>query len=227
MCKLPCDDPAVVNLFKLAGERGLLVTIESSSMLPGEAGLADEPGAPRLEHLLQLAPQTRIVGHGPAFWAEFGVVRTHAEKGTRAVGKPLGGDGALPRLFRTYPNLYADLSAASGFCALTREVNRGIEFLNEFQDRLLFGTDLISFGDARRRQELRAVGRRMIEKLITERKLDLADWQALDWHHSYMPQLDYLKALCSEGLLGREAYERIVGRNAAALLGLDESLGHP
>jgi predicted TIM-barrel fold metal-dependent hydrolase len=42
--------------------------------------------------------------------------------------------------------LYADISAQSGYNALTRDVEFSIKFLNEFQDRLLFGTD-VCFGD--------------------------------------------------------------------------------
>lgn len=43
---------------------------------------------------------------------------------------------------RRYPNLYGDLSAGSGFSALNRDRDYAVSFLNEFQDRLLFGTDI-------------------------------------------------------------------------------------
>jgi len=62
--------------------------------------------------------------------------------------------GRLFNLFRTYPNLYADLSAGSAFTALTRDFSQlesdpfspdsgasSEPFLLEFQDRLLFGRD--------------------------------------------------------------------------------------
>ena len=42
---------------------------------------------------------------------------------------------------RKYPNLYGDLSAGSGFNSLNRDEEYAIKFLNEFQDRLFFGTD--------------------------------------------------------------------------------------
>jgi len=54
---------------------------------------------------------------------------------------PITREGALPRLLRTYPNLYADLSAGSGWNAITRDPAYGIAFLNTFQDKLLFGSD--------------------------------------------------------------------------------------
>ena len=59
---------------------------------------------------------------------------------------PVQEEGSVPRLLRTYPNLYADISAMSGYNALTRDEPFGIRFLNEFQDKLLFGTD-ICFAD--------------------------------------------------------------------------------
>jgi predicted TIM-barrel fold metal-dependent hydrolase len=43
---------------------------------------------------------------------------------------------------RKYKNLYGDLSAGSGYNALKRDINYAVDFLNEFQDRLLFGTDI-------------------------------------------------------------------------------------
>ena len=49
--------------------------------------------------------------------------------------------GTILRLFRTYPNLCGDLSAGSGFNALTRDPAFTYEFLDEFQDRLMLGLD--------------------------------------------------------------------------------------
>jgi hypothetical protein len=37
--------------------------------------------------------------------------------------------------------MWADISAGSGHNALTRDPAFGIEFLDEFQDKLMFGTD--------------------------------------------------------------------------------------
>ena len=49
--------------------------------------------------------------------------------------------GAVQRLFDTYPNLFADLSANSGLNAIRRDPDYGPEFLLRYQDRLFFGTD--------------------------------------------------------------------------------------
>jgi len=43
---------------------------------------------------------------------------------------------------REYPNLYGDLSAGSGFNAISRDPDFGYKFLEEFSDRLMFATDI-------------------------------------------------------------------------------------
>lgn len=140
------DDPRVVNVFRQCGAWNLPVTIESCGPGEGRYGLIDEAGSPRLERLLQEALETIVVGHGPGFWADIGGGITSEQKNTYPNG-PILEEGSIPRLLRAYPNLYADISAFSGFNALTRDREFGIRFLNEFQDKLLFGTD-VCFGDA-------------------------------------------------------------------------------
>ena len=55
---------------------------------------------------------------------------------------PITEEGRIPQLMRKYPNLYGDLSAGSGCNALTRDRQHAVKFLNEFSDRLFFGTDI-------------------------------------------------------------------------------------
>jgi len=43
---------------------------------------------------------------------------------------------------RLYPNLYGDLSDGTAYNAIARDPEYGPKFLTEFQDRLLFGTDI-------------------------------------------------------------------------------------
>ena len=47
-------------------------------------------------------------------------------------------------LLDTYLNLYCDLSANSGGHAIMRDEAFGLRFLEKFQDRLMFGTDMCS-----------------------------------------------------------------------------------
>ena len=42
-----------------------------------------------------------------------------------------------------YPNLYADLSAMSGYNALTRDLAYGVTLLRRFSNRMMYGSDMI------------------------------------------------------------------------------------
>jgi predicted TIM-barrel fold metal-dependent hydrolase len=152
MPNLPMMDPMVQNLFKCAQEVGLPVTYDGSDQLTGDFGLYDDPGLPQLEHTLQRYPDLLLFGHGPVFWTEIARLETPGERGY--VFRPAGGqvgrqpkgpvkeEGVVPKLMRLYPNLYGDLSDDSPRNALARDPEYGPKFLTEFQDRLLFGTDL-------------------------------------------------------------------------------------
>ena len=219
-CTMPYDDPRVINLFRQVGARGMPITIESTAFVQCPFGLQDDPGSPRLERLLQAAPQTVIIGHGPGFWAEIASVASAADKAASGNLGPISGEGSLHRLFRTYPNLYADISARSGFTALTRDVEFGVRFLNEFQDRLMFGTDLVSADRGVLEKQLPNL-KRLIESLLAEGRIVREHFDRIVWHYGRMPQLDYLKALLREKKISQEVFDRIVGGNAAGLLGID------
>jgi len=138
---LPFMDPLVQNLFKGAGEAELPLTFHMSPTLGNNYGLYDEPGLPQLEASLQRFPTVKFFGHSQAFWAEIG--RLENERDRRGYpAYPIREEGVLAAFFRKYPNLYGDLSAGSGCNALKRDRRYAIKFLNEFQDRLMFGTDI-------------------------------------------------------------------------------------
>lgn len=139
---IPFDDLRVVNMAQQIGDRGLCMVFHGCGFEPGTYGLQDDPGSPRLERLLREAPQTKLVGHGPGFWAEISADATPSSK----MGYPKGPviEGSLAKLLRQYPNLYCDISAGSGYNGLTRDVEYGIRFLDEFQDRIVFATDVCS-----------------------------------------------------------------------------------
>ena len=87
---------------------------------------------------LQSAPDTIIIGHGQGFWAEIAAdVTPETKMGPQG---PVTAEGALPGCCGP-PQPLCRHSANSGYNALTRTPEFGIRFLNEFQDKLLFGTD--------------------------------------------------------------------------------------
>lgn len=144
MPNLPFIDPLVQNFFKHAEASGLPLTFDISERLGGDYGLYDEPGLPQLERTLQTFPKLKIFGHGPAFWAEIAQLeKPYDRSGYPAY--PVKEEGVVPKLFRQYPNLYGDLSAGSGYNALARDPDYAVKFLNEFNERLMFGTDICFF----------------------------------------------------------------------------------
>jgi len=138
---IPFDDPCCIDLYCLAGEYGLPVLFDLHDV-PGEYGLLDSPGLPCLEHALRTCTDTVFIGHGLTFWSEAsGDVMASERVGYPFPTGPVKPGGAMPRLMATYSNLWADISAGSGLNALRRDAAFGIEFLNTFQDKILFGTD--------------------------------------------------------------------------------------
>lgn len=134
------DDPMVKNLFAQCGNAGMPVLFHLVDRIGAPYGLVDDIYLPRLERVLIELPQTIFIGHAMAFWSEISADVDDSTRGGYPKG-PIKSPGRLQTLLRKYPNLYGDLSAGSGFNALTRDPSYGYEFLEEFQDKLLFGTD--------------------------------------------------------------------------------------
>lgn len=139
---LPIDHPLSVRLYKCAGELGLPVLIHLDHLVSTRLNY-DEPGLPRLEKLICECKDTNFIMHGPGWWAEI------SAEPPPGVGYPKGKikpGGAVDRLFSNYPNIYGDLSAGSGYNALTRDPDFTPRFLEKHWKRLLFGTDYLSPG---------------------------------------------------------------------------------
>jgi len=146
-------DPLVQNLFRHAQNAGFPLIFDINTRVGhGAYGLADEAGLPQLEMCLRHYPKLNILGHGPAFWAEISRLETPADRHGYP-SYPLRGEGVVPTLLRRYPNMWGDLSAGSGYNALARDPDYAVKFLNEFQDKLLFGTDICGPQDAVRLPE--------------------------------------------------------------------------
>ena len=140
------DDPRLDHLLDCCGRLGLPFLFHISPYGTNPYGVIDEKGLPGLEGALQRHPDTVFIGHSQPFWYELGVYDPGLP-GPALNGFPFGRveqAGRAVELLRNYPNLYADLSANSGSNAILRDEAFGLAFLEEFQDRLLFGTDLLN-----------------------------------------------------------------------------------
>jgi uncharacterized protein len=138
---LPFDDPRVQNLFAACGGQGMPLTFHVADRIGGYYGLYDEIGLPGLERALRRFPSLTFLGHSQAFWAEIGPMDGVANRQGYPPG-PVTRPGRVVELMRRYPNLRGDLSADSGYNALSRDEAFGVAFMEEFQDRLHFGTDI-------------------------------------------------------------------------------------
>ena len=139
------DDPRVRNMLRHCADYNLPVIFHISPKLDYAYGLVDDLGLPRLERTLKEYPDLKLLGHSQAFWSEMSSDVDDSTRGGYPKGKVLPG-GATVRLLEEYDNLWGDLSAGSGFNAISRDEEFGFEFVERFQDRLLFGTDICGPG---------------------------------------------------------------------------------
>lgn len=139
------DDPLVMNLFHHCEKCEMPVTFHIGN-LGGDYGLVDELGLPRLEKALQTFPNLIFLGHSQKFWAEISGDCTEENRVGYPTGKVTSG-GRIVELMRKYPNLHGDMSAGSGYNAITRDPEFGYAFIEEFQDRLYYGTDICDPND--------------------------------------------------------------------------------
>lgn len=137
---IPFDSPLCDNLFRQLEAYRLPVTLHISPAVGHEYGIVDGPGLPGLTRALQKFPDLIFIGHSQSFWAH---ISTDVDA-ERMKGYPTGKvtPGRVWELMETFPNLYCDLSAGSGYNALTRDPEMGLAFLNRFGERLMFACDL-------------------------------------------------------------------------------------
>jgi predicted TIM-barrel fold metal-dependent hydrolase len=134
------DDPLVENLFRHCELCELPLTFHIGNPGYGDYGLIDDIGLPRLERALQKFPKLQFLGHSQKFWAEIGQITPEERNGYPS--GPIKSEGRVVELMRKYPNLTGDLSAGSGYNAVSRDPDFGYAFIEEFSERLYFGTDI-------------------------------------------------------------------------------------
>jgi len=134
VCGLAFDDERNLALYAVCDELGLPLDFEISADL-----CWDEVGLPRLERCLKEFPHIRWCGHGPGFWS---AISGDDPRGGYPPG-PITPGGALDRLLSEYDNLFADISAGSGYNGLTRDPDFTVGFVERHWRRLLFGTDYL------------------------------------------------------------------------------------
>ncbi|HCU34416.1 MAG TPA: hypothetical protein DGT21_02910 [Armatimonadetes bacterium] len=135
------DDPRVTNLLDHAEKCEMPLIFHIAHQEGGMYGLIDEFGLPKLEQQLQAHPDLLLLGHSAAFWSHISGDVTPETWGGYPKGSVADG-GRIPELMRKYPNMIGEMSAGSGYNAVSRDPEFGYAFFNEFQDQLVFGTDV-------------------------------------------------------------------------------------
>lgn len=139
------DSSFLQKVFAAAEELDLPITIHMSPEEGYSYGVVDQPGLPLLEGVLQKYPKLKILGHSQTFWIEMSgdAPDTKEERNSWGQG-PIVEGGRVPELFAKYENLYGDLSANSAGCAIMRDPEFGLKFLETYADRLFFATDMVN-----------------------------------------------------------------------------------
>ena len=106
-------DPRMQNLLGHVEKAGFPLIFDMTGNLNRGYGIYDDPGMPQLEACLLKFPDLLFVGHGPAFWAEISVLQNPEDR-------------------YGYP----------GYPVVKQGCGHTVSFLNEFADRLMFGTDI-------------------------------------------------------------------------------------
>ena len=139
------DDPDAIRLFHYCGELGLPVIFHLDVTFPRHGVPSSRQwwyggGLENMEAPLRLCRQTEFLGHAPGFWREISADADEEPLGYPK-GKPIIGRGRLLQFLDQFPNLNCDLSAGSGYTALSRDLEFSRRFLIDYQDRMFFGRD--------------------------------------------------------------------------------------
>ncbi len=134
--QLPLNDKRVEAVIALCDELNWPITIHFQD----GAGGFNQGMAEHLETYLKRYRKVRIIGHAQTWWAN--ISADVPDPGTSLYPSgPVKPGGLLDRLMSEYPNLYADMSAGSGYGALTRDENFTAAFFERHPKQFLFGSD--------------------------------------------------------------------------------------
>jgi len=128
--ELPVDHPKSKELYGLCGELGLPVLIHIDQRF--------NPTIREFEEVVRRFETVKFIAHGPGWWSHMSAkVDPEVAYPKSKVRHP----GNAPRILRTYPNAFADVSATSGLNALARDKTFARKFLMEHSNKILYGTD--------------------------------------------------------------------------------------
>jgi len=138
------DNLDAMRMYRYCGEAGLPVTVHIDYEF-ASGGSYPRPnywyggGIEPYERAVDGCPETIFIGHAPGFWGHWSA-DDRPDVDIYPTGSVEPG-GKVVEMMRTYPNLWCDLSAGSAKRAMQRDTEYTVQFLLEFQDRILYGRD--------------------------------------------------------------------------------------
>ncbi len=161
---VPLGDARMERLIAICDELDWPITIHFQDGKSGYNQGIEE----HLERYLKKYRRVRIIGHAQSWWSHISADVPPPEKSLYPKG-PVKPGGLIDHLMADYPNLYGDLSAGSGYNALTRDEAFTARFLERHRKKLLFGSDCpcrdgkgANFGGVCYSTRLQAFLRRMV-----------------------------------------------------------------
>lgn len=135
---LAMDDEKRQLIYATCSDLGLPLIFYGSSY-----SSFDDVGLPRLESMLQKYPDLIFIGHGPRWW---NAISADDDGSCQYPDTPVIEGGAADRLLQKHDNMYADISAGSGFNAMTRDPEFTQGFIERNWRKIMFATDYLYVG---------------------------------------------------------------------------------
>jgi predicted TIM-barrel fold metal-dependent hydrolase len=127
-----CDSPEMQKIYALAGEFNVPVLMHWQFQMYNY-------GFERFHKMLEKFHRVKFLGHAQTWWGH--IDRNHLDQTVMYPKGPVVRGGLTDRYLTDYPNMYGDLSAGSGFNALTRDEEFARDFVTRHRDKLIFGSD--------------------------------------------------------------------------------------
>lgn len=136
--KIACDHPLSMQIYRLCGE------LDWPVLMHFDYQDFHNYNVEAFGAVLEACPHTRFIGHAQSWWANISaiVVRDPADPNFEKYPQgPVARGGLIDRWLEEYANLYADLSARSGYVALSRDPEFGMDFIRRHRSKLMWASD--------------------------------------------------------------------------------------
>jgi len=140
--KLPVNHNQNLELYDLCGRLEIPILLHLAFGKSETYGVMDSPGLEGLEGIVKEHTDVDFILHGPGWWSCMSSVVPLDEAYPKG---PIMKPGRTPYLLENYDNVYGDISAGSGYNALSRDLEFAKGFVKKLSRKLIYGTDLNDF----------------------------------------------------------------------------------